>query len=469
LAIPVGAGNPFFSSVDGVLFNKSQTTLIQYPNYRCVGTYTTPNSVTSIGSGALLAACMTNLVIGNSVTSIGDGAIQGGSLRSVTIGNSVTSMGSSPFANCPSLLAITVDPSNPAYSSLDGVLFNKSRTTLVAYPGGKAGSYTIPNSVTNIGPNAFYYRLALTSIIMGDSVTSIGTNAFYLCRNLTNVTMGNGVRSIGDQAFWDCSGLTSVMMGNSVTSIGDEAFGQCTRLTSVMMGDGVTSIGSAAFTYCTSLTNITMGNGVRSIGGSAFVHCERLTSVTMGDSVTSLGDWAFASCTNLTNVRVGNGVTSIGSYTFQNCTSLTNVIIGSSVTDIGASAFLNCHSLASVYFRGNAPTARGAVFSGATGTVYYLPGTTGWDVTYGGLPTALWFLPTPQVLNHGSSFGVKSNQFGFIISWATNISVVVEACTNLANPAWFPVRTNTLAGGASYFSDPQWTNYPTRLYRLRSP
>jgi hypothetical protein len=63
----------------------------------------------------------------------------------------------------------------------------------------------------------------------------------------------------------------------------------------------------------------------------------------------------------------------------------------------------------------------------------------------------------------------QTNGFGFIISWATNLSVVVEACTNLANPIWSPVGTNTLTGGSSYFSDPQWTNHPARFYRLRSP
>ena len=55
------------------------------------------------------------------------------------------------------------------------------------------------------------------------------------------------------------------------------------------------------------------------------------------------------------------------------------------------------------------------------------------------------------------------------ISWATNASVVVEACTNLANPVWCAVGTNTLTSGSSCFSDPQWTNYPARFYRLRSP
>ena len=100
-------------------------------------------------------------------------------------------------------------------------------------------------------------------------------------------------------------------------------------------------------------------------------------------------------------------------------------------------------------------------------TVYYLPGTTGWGTTFGGRPTVLW---NPQVQTSDASFGVRTNRFGFTITWASEqLVIVVEACTNLANPVWSPVGTNTLTGGSSYFSDPQWTNYPARFYRLRSP
>lgn len=101
-------------------------------------------------------------------------------------------------------------------------------------------------------------------------------------------------------------------------------------------------------------------------------------------------------------------------------------------------------------------------------TAYYLPGTTGWGSTFDCIPTALWLLPNPLILS-GPSFGVKSNGFGFTISWATNTTVVVEACTDLANPVWFPVSTNTLTDGWSYFSDPQWRNYTRRFYRVSSP
>jgi hypothetical protein len=109
------------------------------------------------------------------------------------------------------------------------------------------------------------------------------------------------------------------------------------------------------------------------------------------------------------------------------------------------------------------------VFSGDTNaTAYYLPGTTGWSSSFGGLQ-AMLSNSQPLIQTGDGSFGVQNNQFGFNITGTTNIPIVVEACTNLANPAWIPLQTNTLTNGSFYFSDAQWTNYPGRFYRISSP
>jgi hypothetical protein len=107
------------------------------------------------------------------------------------------------------------------------------------------------------------------------------------------------------------------------------------------------------------------------------------------------------------------------------------------------------------------------VFDGANDTiVYYFPGTTGWGTAFGGRPTALW---NPKVQTSDASFGVRANHFGFNITGASGMVVVVEACADLANPTWSPVGTNTLTTGLSYFSDPEPTDYPARFYRVRLP
>jgi hypothetical protein len=376
--------------------------------------YTTNNGTITVtkytGPGG--AVTIPGTINGLPVTSIGDGAFYGcTSLASVTIGNSVTSLGEAPFSYCISLTAITVDTNNPVYSSVDGVLFNKNQTALIQYPAGKAGSqYTIPDSVTTIE---------------GSYGWGGERGAFAYCTSLTSVTIGNSVTSIGEAAFSSCTSLTSITIPNSVSSIGEGLFHRCFSLTSITIPNSVTSIGYMAFSYCISLTNATLGNSVTTIVSSAFYFCTSLTNVTIPNSVTTLGFEAFSGCTSLTGVN----------------------------------------------FLGNAPSLGGpSVFSGANNaTVYYLPGTTGWGTTFEGRPTALWVLPYPLILNNGPGFGIQTNRFGFIISWATNVPVVVEASTNLGHSMWLPVSTNALAEGSSYFSDPEWTNYPGRFYRLRSP
>jgi hypothetical protein len=168
----------------------------------------------------------------------------------------------------------------------------------------------------------------------------------------------------------------------------------------------------------------------------------------------------------------GLPVTSIGDEAFWNCTSVTNFTIPGTVTSIGNEVFMDCTSLTGVNFVGNAPSVDGAQFAGDDPqnlTVYYLPGTTGWSSRFAAIFTAIWSLPYPVILNSGSSFGLQNNTFGFIVSWATNASVVVEACTNLANPVWFPVATNATSGGSCYFSEPFQSNKTERFYRIIPP
>jgi hypothetical protein len=125
------------------------------------------------------------------------------------------------FEACTSLPAITVDTLNSVYSSVAGVLFNKSQTTLIEYPAGKAGtSYTIPNTVSTIAEAAFANCTGLTSVTIPNSVTSIGFAAFDYCSSLTSVTIGNRVTSIGDFAFELCTSLTAVQFNGNAPGLG---------------------------------------------------------------------------------------------------------------------------------------------------------------------------------------------------------------------------------------------------------
>jgi hypothetical protein len=145
--------------------------------------------------------------------------------------------------------------------------------------------------------------------------------------------------------------------------------------------------------------------------------------------------------------------------------------VPNTVTNIGYEAFEFSFGLARIYFTGNPPNLGASAFAYTYATVYYLPGTTGWGATFGGLLAVMW---NPLAQTGDGSFGVQTNQFGFNITGSSNLVIVVEAAGNLVNPVWTALSTNTLntfigTNGTAYFSDPQWTNYPGRFYRLRSP
>ena len=343
-------------------------------------------------------------------------------------------------------------------------------------------SVAIGNSVTNIGDFAFDGCTNLTSITIPNSVTYIGGEAFYQCTKLTNVTIGGGI--IGILAFYGCTSLTSITIGNSVTNIGYGAFSDCTSLTNIVIPKYVTSIGIEAFAICNSLTAIAVDTNNQfysSLNGVLFDKNQTTIiefpgglggSYMIPGGVTNIAEKSFYDCTYLSNITIPNSLTSIGNQAFSYCSSLKSVMIGNSVTSIGIYAFQSCSGLTKLFFQGNSPTPTNdtTVFAADNNaTVYYLPGTTGWGSMFDGLPTKLW---NPQAQTGDASFGVRTNRFGFNITGSSNLVIVVEGCTDLSNPIWTPLGTNTLntfigTNGTSFFSDPQWTNYPGRFYRLR--
>ena len=239
------------------------------------------NSVTSIGEWAFSdCSSLTSVTIPDSVTSIGDCAFYGCiSLTSVTIGNGVTSINDS-FSGCVSLKNFTVSESNSAYSSKDGVLFNKNKTKLVAYPAGKTNtSYTIPNSVSEIKEWAFSDCSDLTNVTIPNSVSKISYGTFWGCSSLTSVTIPTSVKSIDGYAFEFCSSLTSVTIPNSVTSIGEWAFSDCSSLTSITIPNSVSKISYGTFECCENLKSVTIPTSVKSIDGRAFSLCDSLSDI----------------------------------------------------------------------------------------------------------------------------------------------------------------------------------------------
>jgi hypothetical protein len=445
-SISVDTGNSAYSSAAGVLFNKNQTRLLEFPA-GLSGSYTIPSSVTIVASSAF-SRC-TNLIsvtIPNSVTNVEAGAFEGSGPRGVTIENGVTEIWGAAFSEAASLATIT-----------------------------------IPDSVISIGSGAFLNCTSLTNATIPDSVTSIGEGAFYSCSSLTGIKIPNSATNIGNYAFDWCSSLTSANVPANDTILETGVFGGCSSVANVTIENGVAAIEPYAFLGC-SMTNITIPESVTNVGVGAFNWCRNLTAINVAPGNTAYSSVAGVlfdrNQTTLIAYPSGLGgnyiipdtVTNIGENAFEGSTNVASIIIPASVTSIGEYGLSGCFNLTAAYFLGNAPSADYTVFNGDPVTAYYLPATTGWTgyVSAGIVPIALWTRSHPLVLSE--SLGVRSNQFEFTMVWVPNHAVVVEACTSLSNPNWTPIATNTLNGGTSYsyFIDAQWTNFAARFYRVRA-
>lgn len=296
----VTIGNGITNLVDGAFQYSPRLTEVTFGNRIAnIGNYafascalltniTIPGSITNIGQSAFDSSGLTSLTISGNNADIGNFAFfrctnlanvtiasgitnlgleafaYCGGLTNVTISSSVSSIAVGAFAACAKLVAINVDSQNAFYSSRDGVLFDKSQTSLIQFPGGRTGVYKVRGDVTSIGSEAF-----LGAHVMG------------------------------------------VLIPNSVTNLGAAAFEDCTDLASIRIPTGISNISGDAFAGCTSLTNIAISTGVASISGVAFFECTALQNITIPGSVTNIGSYAFEACNNLKDVFfAGNAPTS---------------------------------------------------------------------------------------------------------------------------------------------------------------
>jgi hypothetical protein len=513
--VTVSDQNASFSSTNGILFDKDQSVLLDYPP-GLSGSYTLPATVTGIAPEAF-EDCdgLTGVKLPGSLTTVGADAFYDSlRLASVTIPGSVASIGSGAFENCSGLAGLTID---------SGVANIESNAFENCY---SLSSVSIPGSVTNIGPAAFKYCLSLPGIKIPAGVAVVGDEAFEFCSGMTSATIAVSVTNIGEEAFGYCSGLRSITIPGGVASVGPYTFYECAGLTHLTIPGNVTNIGIGAFEQCYDLASVIISSGVSSIGDYAFSDCTSLTQVMIPDSVTSIGAAPFSDCASLASIIVNTGnpefssangvlfdknqtaliefpgggagsfaipgsITRIGDYAFVNCPGLINVAIPPSVTNIGVGAFENCAGLGAItipasvtsiadyafdgtevtnfYFAGNAPAIDLTVLdSDNSPAVYYLPGTTGWAEfsANAGVPATLWNAAI-QITDGG--FGIQSNQFGFNVTGSTNLVVVVETCSDLTASVWTPLETVTLTNGLFHFIESAGTNVSSRFFGLGFP
>lgn len=278
---------------------------------------------------------------------------------------------------------------------------NERRITIPAQVA--QGTQTYP--VSKIGDRVFNnYIYTLTSVQIPDTVTEIGSNAFYNCTSLKSVTIQDNkpscVKKIGRQAFMFCSELTDISILDSVTEIGSEAFHQCEKLDTVTIPEGVTSVADGMFSYCYSLHTVTLPDSVTAIEERAFTGTA-LTQIHIPANVAQIGTDAFSECFALSAItsdsesypaidnvlyekaangdytlvrypsrradpafKIPNGVARIGTHAFDCCLYLTSVKMPDSVISIGTGAFMNCSALQDIELSCRITELSESVFAG---------------------------------------------------------------------------------------------------------
>ena len=323
-------------------------------------------------------------------------------LTSVSIPASVTELGETPFSACGKLIAITVDADNPAYTIIDGLLYDKAVTTLLACPGMKTGAVVIPSTVTTIANAVFHGCASITSVTVPQSVNVVGKRAFCGCKKLTSITLPEGVTCIGDSTFYNCTSMTSLMLPQTLTSIGAHAFYHCNLLKSIVLPNAVEDIGDHAFNLCYGMTTISMPSKLKRLGYRAFDNCSKLKSVSLPATLTTIEDLAFCGCSDLRRIDVAEdnsvyrsvdgvlfnknmttllccpagklgdylvptSVTTIGEYGFYYCRSLQNITLPMSLKTIQNHGFRFCSSLHTIVLPPALTSIQHDVFSQCSG------------------------------------------------------------------------------------------------------
>jgi hypothetical protein len=395
--------------------------------------FTIPNSVTSIGSAAfrgcssltsvaipngvtelshfLFAGCsnLVNVTTPESVISIRADAFNSCGLTNITISAGLINIDGGAFAGCQQVNAIEVSALNPVYNSVDGVLFNKAGTALLAYPAGKIGPYTISGAVTSIGELAFSSCALLRSLVIPNNVTNIGWGAFAGCVGLTNLTLPSNLTRIEESMFGGCTGLTSINIPNSVTFIEWYAFEKC-GLKSITIPASITNIQQGLFSGCANLTNVVIPATITYLAEDVFSGCTSLRSLTIPNGITVLRSAVFSGCSALENVALPENLVHIDENAFFGCTGLTTITIPSTVSTININGFGGCPNLAGMYFEGNPPhyDIEQGIFSGSPLVkVFRRSGATGWGSTFAERPTAIW-IARPSYADWAVSSGLSA-------------------------------------------------------------
>ncbi len=264
--ITVEEDNANYKSVDGNLYSKDGTVLVQYAIGKTDASFTIPEGVSKIGEYSFADAyCLRSITIPSGVTNIDTQAfyccyqlIEVIDQSPLTITAKDTGNG---YVGYYAKQVLTEAPTTSNFVEQDGyVFFNDNETYYLMDYEGTETDLTLPNAIK-------------------DHSYEIYANAFYDCDTLTSVVIPNGVTAIGRAAFQSCSNLASVTIGETVEKIDYFAFSACTSLTSIILPNGLETLNNNVLSACTNLTSVVIGSNVKEVGTQAFSACDKLTEV----------------------------------------------------------------------------------------------------------------------------------------------------------------------------------------------
>lgn len=411
----------FISKIKTIVIEEGVTTIgsCAFDSAR-VSTVEFPSTLVSIGDYAFYWCDeLTEITLPDSLQKIGRNAFYISELSKVTIGAGLKELEPTAFA-IDSMNTFIVSENNKHFSSdSQGVLYNKAKTKLLHYPAKLNVTYTIPNSVTELGAYAFYCvdvsKVTLPSnlevigeycfqgaysntIVLPASLRSVGNEAFahgrfaafrvaegnaqfsndetgvlfnkektFLIRYPINrkgsYDVPNGVTEIAPYAFSNCQLMPTITIPEGVTELKEGTFYNSQYLEKVTLPSTLKTIGTEAFDYCIRLKDVILPAGLTCIGDSAFSACRAFESIDIPDSVETIAPSAFYYCNSMKAISLPKSLKTIGDNAFAECSSLEEITIPNGVTSIEMWAFADCENLKSITLPGTLTELGKNIFS----------------------------------------------------------------------------------------------------------
>ena len=339
--------NEFYSSLDGVLYNKKQDVLINYPSAKYCETFIVKDTVTEIKP----------LAFHNSFK-----------IKNIIIGDHVKKIGGDCFGRCDALQSLTLPFVGSQKDSEDGFNFHYDGIGISS-----TNSHVIPKSLKTVEIKNSYdeYEICkrafegchqVETIKLNCNVTKLGSESFSYCGDLKSIGtkyndaglfLNNSLTEIGANAFMGCSGLITVKIPDRVKSIGDFAFENCENLESCVLPQNLEQVNRNLFACCKSLRTIDLPQKVSYIGEYAFEDCENLTNVNIsGNNLSNIKTYAFKGCSALESINLNNVKSQIEDYAFENCENLKKIELSDTLKSVGTNCFNGCIGVTDIIING---------------------------------------------------------------------------------------------------------------------